>query len=417
MTKSTQSRYSTGVDVSFPDFPTFNTPIRQFKLIQEAGNHDVIELHFGTFNSFYLKRLKTGVAVRVSWKNSKGTGDFYGYVYHVVNTTQATLVRNVIVTCVGASFVLKEGGSKNWLNKTASEIVTDIAKTFKLKPVVTQHPVRFSHQSLVGHTYWEKIQELAQRIGYVAQVIGVELHFHPMDIMIDKNALSIPVLSHHDSIIGFDGAYEAHTLDMFKPKIGDHVEVGGHNRKNKTVTGINHVTGKVFSATSSPNQVGVNLRYTTKDALFSEIIPTHITDTATAAKATADAHAQLARWSIPAIGAGQGDPRIVPYATVEINGTGDTTDGFWIIKKVEHTAFFDGRYNVEFSCVTDGIGGNKPTAFRTSSATIFPTRNIAFELSQQNTNKLTSVKLTAQVPLVRETEAEFLKTPRRWVGM
>lgn len=384
--------------------------------MQEAGKHDVADLHFSTFHPFFLQALKTGVAVQVSWSNEKGEGNFYGYVNFITEVTQATVSRNVVVNCVGASFVLKEGGNKHWLNKTAPEIVTDIAKKFSLKPVVTQHSVRFSHQPLVGHTYWEKIQELAKRIGYVAQVIGLELHFHPMDTMIDKNALSIPILSHHDKVIDYGGAYNANTLDMFKPMIGDHVETGGHNRKNKTISGIHPVTGKAYSYTSSPNDVGVSLRTTTKAALFSETIPSHITDSPTSAKATADAHAQLARWSIPAKGTAQGDARIAPYATVEINGTGDSTDGFWVVKKAEHTWLFDSRYSVDFECVTDGTGGNQPTAFRNASASISPARNIAFELAQQTTSKPTSVKLTKQVPLVKQTDAGFLVTPRRWKG-
>ena len=417
MSNATQLRNNTTLSITIPEFPTFTFLPRSFKLTQEAGNHDVAEISFPTFNDFYLKGLKTGVAIQVQWKNERGTGNFHGYIYHVTPTTQSTISRNIIVTCVGSSFVLKEGGSKVWLNKTSSEIVSDIAKTFRLKPVVTQHPIRFSHNALVGHTYWEKIQELAQRVGYVAQVIGVELHFHPIDTMIDKNATSIPVLSHQDSIIDASGVYEANTLDLFKPVVGDHVEVGGHTRKNKTVSGINPVTGKMFSSTASPNSVGVNLRSTTKAALFSENIPTHITDTADSAKATAEAHAQLARWSIPAKGVGQGDPRVSPYKTVEISGTGDTTDGFWVVRKVEHTWLFDGRYSMEFACFSDGTGGNKPTAFRYSSATVTPTRNVAFEMSQQTTSKPTSVKLSSPGLYVNQADAGFLSSPTRWVGV
>jgi phage protein D len=312
--------------------------------------------------------------------------------------------------------VLKDGGSKIWLNKTASEIVTDIANKFKLKPVVTQSPVRFGQQSMVGHTYWEKIQELAHRIGYVAQVVGTELHFHPMDTMIDKFIMSIPVLTYQDGDINAGSVYEAQTLDKFKPLIGDHVEHGKNNRKNKTVTGVDPVTGKMYTSTSSPSTVGKNLRAVTKDPLFSEVVPTRMSDSPAVAKAMADAQAQLARWSLPADGAGQGDPRIAPYRTVEINGTGDTSDGFWVITKAEHFMTFDGRYTVTFSCVSDGIGGNKPSAFRPTKATVVPTRNIEHELATAPQSRPTIVKLTGQTPLLKQTGAGFKVTPRRWVG-
>ena len=416
MNNATQSRYGTSLTVSFPDFPSFTESPRSFTLTQESGKHDVAKLNFGSFNTYFYKALKTGVAVHVRWKNEKGVGEFFGYTNDATPTTQGTTRRDLVVTCVGSSFPLKEGGNKHWANKTASDIVTDIAKKFNLKPVVTSHPTRFSHQSLTGHSYWEKVQELAQRVGYVAQVIGTELHFHPMDVMLNKFTTSIPVLSFQDKLIPAGGIWEAQTLDMFKPTLGDHVERGNHTRKSKTVSGIHPVTGKLFSSTSSPGKVGTNLRKNTVDPIFSQIIPTHITDTPEAAKATAEAYAQLARWSIPAKAAAQGDARIAPYRTVEINNTNESTDGYWVVTKAEHTWLFSGVYTVEFSCVTDGLGGNKPTAFRTSKATVTPTRNIEYELAQKVTTKPTPVKLNGTKPLYKQTEASYKVTPRRWVG-
>ena len=416
MNNASQNRFGTDFKVEFPDFPNFTLLPRNIRLIQETGKHDILEIAYPSFSSFYYKAIKTGVPVRVTWLNEKGKGEFIGYTYDASMTTQATVSRNVLIRCLGSSFVLKDGGSKIWLNKTASEIVTDIANKFKLKPVVTQSPVRFGQQSMVGHTYWEKIQELAHRIGYVAQVVGTELHFHPMDTMIDKFVTSIPVLTYQDGDINAGSVYEAQTLDKFKPLIGDHVEHGKNNRKNKTVTGVDPVTGKMYTSTSSPNTVGKNLRAVTKDPLFSEVVPTRMSDSPSVAKAMAEAQAQLARWSLPADGAGQGDPRIAPYRTVEINGTGDTSDGFWVITKAEHFMTFDGRYTVTFSCVSDGTGGNKPSAFRPTKATVVPTRNIEHELATAPQNRPTVVKLTGQTPLLNQTNAGFKVTPRRWVG-
>jgi hypothetical protein len=416
MNKAFQNRHGTRMFVDFPDFPTFAIPPRNFTLIQETGKHDIAEITFSSFNNFYYKALKTGVPVQITWVNEKGRGTFTGYVHSSSMKTQASIIRLVTIKCVGSSFVLKEGGTKIWRNKTASEIVTDLAKQAKLKPVITSSTIRFAQQSLIGHTYWEKIQELAHRIGYVAQVVGVELHFHPMDKMIDSFISSIPVLSYQDGDIDAPAVYEAQTLDMFKPLVGDLVEIGGHSRKDKTVFGIDPLTAKTYSSTSSPNTVGKNLRNNVKASLFKEYVPTRITDNATTGKAMSEAQAQLARWSIPADGSAQGDARIAPYRTVEINGTGDTSDGFWIITRAEHFITFDGRYNVEFKCVSDGTGGNKPSAFRPSKASVIPTRNIDYELATGAQSTPTSAKISSTIPLYNETQAGFNITPRRWVG-
>lgn len=414
MSDTYQIRTGTTFSVSFPDFPTFNVAAQSFKLHQEAGKQDVVEIMYASFNPFYYKALKTGVPVQITWVSPNGKGDFYGYVYDTSMTTQATVKRYVTLRCVGASFALKEGGSKIWKNKSASDIVTDICKTFKLKPVVTPHTVRFPQQSLVGHTYWEKVQELAQRIGYVAQLVGTELHFHPIDNMIDINSSSIPVLSYSDGDINAGGVYEAQTLDKFKPTIGDHNESIGHSKREKTVSGIDPVTAKPFTHTASPTKVGQAVRTTTSDPLFKEVIPTRVTDSPAVAKAMAEGFAQLSRFNIKAEAASQGDPRISPYRMVEINGTGDTSDGFWIVTKVTHFVTYDGRYTAEFTCVTDGVGTNRPTVFRPTKAGIVGVRNVSLETTTGIVTKPGSTKLSEPVAMINQTQTGFNVTPRRW---
>jgi hypothetical protein len=291
---------------------------------------------------------------------------------------------------------------------------SDIAKKFKLKAVVTKSPVIFSQQSLIGHTYWEKVQELARRIGYVAQVFGTELHFHPMDIMINKSMSVIPIMSFASAVAHPYNTMLSQTLDSFKPKVGDYFDGDSYNRKEKTVSGIDPITGKSYSYSGSPSTVGKNVRVTTKDPLFTETLPGAMTGNAEMARVVADANAQLSRFSIQAEGVGQGDPRITPFATIEVSGTGSTTDGFWIVKKATHYVFWDGRYDIEFSCVADGTGTNQPSAFRPTQAGTAPVRDL---YTTTATNTPTSTKLTGAVAMISQTDAGFKVTPRRWEGM
>jgi phage protein D len=417
MNNVAQNRVGTTFSVTFPDFPTFNNAPQWVRLHQEAGKQDIVEIAYASFSSFYYKSLKTGVPFKLTWVTEHGKGEFFGYVYDVSMTTQASVRRNVIIRGMGSSFPLKEGGSKIWANKSAPDIVSDICKTFKLKPVVTSHPVKFAQQSMVGHTYWEKVQELAQRIGYVAQVIGTELHFHPVDKMIDRFSTSIPALSFSDGDLNAGAVYEAQTLDKFKPTIGDHLETAaGHTKRDKIVSGIDPVTGKTFSHTASPSKVGKAIRKTGSVPLFKEVIPTRIADSASVAKSMAEGFALLSRFNIGAEAAGQGDPRIAPYRTVEINGTGETSDGFWVVMKATHFITYDGRYTVEFNCVTDGTGDNKSGAFRPTKAGVVGTRNISFESTTSTVSKPSSTKLSSKAAMIKQTQTGFKVTPRRWTG-
>ena len=150
--RTTQLRNNTSFTVEFPNIPSFNLTPRGFKMYQEKGKHDYVEITFPAFSDTYYGVLKTGVPVKILWSNEKGSGEWVGYVYSVKITSQSTLVRPVVVTALGAGFKLKESGNKVWTNKTASEIVTEIAKKFKLTPKVTPSKIRsVSYTHLRAH--------------------------------------------------------------------------------------------------------------------------------------------------------------------------------------------------------------------------------------------------------------------------
>lgn len=411
-----QNRQGSTYKITFPDFPSFNVTPQNITINQEMGMQDVVELTFPRFSSFYMKALKTGAPVSIKWSNDKASTEWFGYVYDVKKNTVQSLNKPVIVRCIGSSLSLKEGGSKIWVSKTASDIVTEISKKFKLKPVVTAHKTIFSQQSLAGHTYWEKIQELAKRIGYVAHVHGTELHFHPLDKMIDKFMTIIPVMSYIDDALAPYANVKDQTLDVFRANIGDYSDMQEYSKKEKNIFGVDPITGKLYTAKSSSNTSGKNLRKDVKEPLFTQTVSTAVSGSKEMAQVIADAQAQFSKFVHSATGAGQGDPRIAPYRTIEVRGTGDDTDGYWVIKKVKHFITFDGRYEVDFSCMTDGRGLNKESVTRPSSAGSVPMRNLSEELATGSPSTPTSSKLSGPTTLVNQTNSGFKVTPRRWVG-
>ena len=411
-----QHRFNNSFKVTYPDFPTVSVPARSVTIIQEMGKHDIVQVRYSRFNTAFYKAIKTGVPVRIIWKNDKVSEEFLGYTTDVSFPTKHQLIREVTITCVGASYPLKQRASKIWKNKTASEIAVEVAKKFKLKPFVTSSSIRFSQQSLSGHSYWEKLNELATKIGYGVQVVGTELHFHPIDKMIDQFMTTIPVMSFKDPFKNPHASYISPTLEYFEPTIGDHIESASFARSTNTVGGVDPITGKTYSVKTSSNKVGKKLRKNTTEPLFSTIETNTVVGSNAMAKSLSEARAQLGRLTIPAKAVGQGDPRISPWRTVEVKGTGDTTDGFWIVQKAEHTVYFDGRYTVDFTCLSDGVGTNKPSSTRPSTSGPVPIRNVKNEMATSNKRKPTSSKLGAAVTLVKQTSAGYNITPRRWSG-
>lgn len=412
-----QNRFGSKFNVTMPDFPSMIVQPKYIRLYQSMGSHDIVELYYQRFSPFLTQALKTGVPVQIDWQNDKVKSTFIGYTSDAVHFSEQTIKRGVKVTCIAASYVMKEKSSKIWINKTASEIVTDIAKMSKLKPVVTPSPVRFSQQSLAGITRWEKVKELADRIGYGFHVTNSELHFHPVDTMIDKFMTVTPIMSFIDPFQNVVSEYTAQTLDSFAPKTGDFVQSKGHDRTDKTVSGVDPVTAKLLTATSSPSKTGKQVRITTKEPLFSSQETTVVVGSQAMAEAMSMAKAQLSRLSIPAEGVGQGDPRIAPWRTIEVRGIDDVSDGYWVVESANHFIHIDGRYQVEFTCLTDGTGANKPSATRPSNAGNSPTRNVTQELSGQAVSAPTITKLSAPATMISQSKNGFKVTPRRWVGV
>jgi phage protein D len=413
----TQSRLSSYYSISYPDFPSIEIQPNEVVLHQEMGKHDILELRYTLLTPFILKALKTGTPIQLTWKNDKVSGNFFGYTTIVSLPIKYQDYQETKIQCVGTSYPLKESSFKVWTNKTASQIAIELAKKAKLKPMVTPHKTIFTQQSLSGKSYWEKLNELAETIGYGMQVSGTELHFHPIDKMINQFMTTIPVLYSDNSFVSPFNNFNAPTLDAFEAHIGDYLETSGElKRSTNVVTGVDPVTGKVYSSTTSPNKVGKSIRTTTKDPLFIKNRTNTVVNSSAMAKTLSEAVSHLGRLSIPGKGKAQGDPRIAPWRTVEVQGTQGGGDGFWVIKKAIHSLYISGEYEVEFECRTDGVGGNKPSAFRPSSAGTVPYRNIQNDMIGNSKNKPSVTTLNSSKTLVSQGSSGYKTTPRKWRG-
>lgn len=405
---SSQFRRSTTCRATYPDLPGLTEQPRTVTIHQEMGSHDVAVLQYRTISAAYFARLKTGVPIRISWATPKSKGEFVGYVSHTSGRYAPALQEPMYVTCVGASYPLKERANNTWHGKTATAVARDIAKKHKLKIVTVDHKTKFPQLSQAGHSYWEFLNELASRIGYALRVEGVTLYFLPIDKMIDQHMTSIPVLTFFADQLPTFAHLEDRTLDTFEPLVGDYVEQGP-SRTAKVVSGVDPFTAKSFSSTAKPS-AKKNLRSQASDTLFSEFRNDQVAGSRAMAADLAKAKAEHARMAIPARAFGQGDARISPFHTVEIEGTSEATDGYWIVKSAVHTILYDGRYQVEMELGTDGTRGNKGGANRPKTASgksgVVNTKAIA--------GRPASPALKRSVPIVNERKTGFKTTPSRW---
>jgi hypothetical protein len=98
--------------------------------------------------------------------------------------------------------------------------------------------------------------------------------------------------------------------------------------------------------------------------LFSEIRSEQVVHDQKSGEEAAGAAASLARMNTPAKATGQGDAKVRPYYPVCITGTGDNTDGFWIVKEATHVVTGTGEYQIRMTLGVDGKGANRVTEVR-----------------------------------------------------
>jgi len=410
---------STTWTLSFPTLRHKTVPVK-VELIQNRNAHDVLSFEFPNQSETWFSTVKTGIPIKFEWKQGARTSSWIGYVYSISGETSAQKKQPMKVTCVGASFVLKKKANRVFINKTIPEIAQIIAAEngLSLETEKVAHLTRYSQLAISGKSYWEWLQELGERIGFGLVATGATLTFKPMDRMLDSRNSDTPILQMWDADIPVVNGKFERTLQYFKVTNGEYIEQGSQSRSVKVSSGVDPFTGKEFKHKSSPKKTKNSLRKSTADALFEEPMSFRVSLSATEAKAHSAGYAALVRYNIPAKAVALGDPRLRPYTLVSVDGTGQQSDGYWLVDSVKHVFNKTGAYMAELKLLSDGTGKNKASSTRQATVGITGTVNLKEALKKKKTSLSASskVKLSAKHALIKESGQGFNRTPARWTA-
>jgi phage protein D len=324
------------------------------------------------------------------------------------------------VTCVGATYPLKERVTRVFKNVTIPQAVEQIVSEYGFAFAGEEHPQVFPQLIIAGSSYWEWIQEQAAKIGYGAYADGMDFYFKKFDKLIDQSFSNAPVLSIFSADIPSGAHVLDRTLQSFNVLHSEHVESGKDLRAIKTVGGVDPLTGKMFLSTKSPTESGTGLREITNDSLFTQHMTDRVASSVEASEVMVDGAAELARFNMPATAKAQGDPRLRPYGTVYIQGTGEATDGYWVVMEVRHMLHKIGDYEVDLKLATDGTGSTSQTSFRKRSPDGVGTVDLNYALNQNgkvaNNFSYSSVKLKAPSQIVLQGNQGAKRTPTTWTA-
>lgn len=409
-------RRGTTIAVEFPTLPSLTKMPRRVDLYQKQNHHDVLIMEYATASTAWISMVKTGVPVVFKWSQNGVTNEWLGYVSHLSFQNKSGREKIMELRCVSASYPLKQRVNKVFKNKTIPQAVEELVKAQGMAFVGDPHGRVFDQLVVSGHSIWEWIQEQAKRIGYAVVMEGTTFYFRNIDKLIDTKSSSVPVLSYFNSDAPMNTQAIDRTLDSLRVLQGEHIEGQAHLRTNKIASGVDPITGKLFSTKKTPKKAGTSLRKNVGDVLFDEFSTDQVVNSYTAAKAAAEGAATMARMTLPAKIVGQGDPRIRPFSPIYIEGTGDSTDGYWIVKEVHHMFHKIGDYQIEATIATDGLGDNKATSFRRTPTSIVGTVDLNSAILNKKHAKAArqGTKLQVKSPIIVQGNQGYNRTPTRW---
>lgn len=362
--ESGKLRRGTKFKVSFPTMPSLTYRPAYVELVEKQYHHDVLTIHYLRTSGTWFEDIPTGLPVKFTWNQEGRTREWVGYVSYISKTVQGKAEKPMSVVCVGASYPLKERATRNFSNVTIPDVAAVIAREYGLHLIADTHPTIFPQLTLAGHSYWEWLAEQAKRIGFTLRVDGINLYFQRLDKAIDRKATDSPYLFFEGTYMPPMAQYNDRTLQEFTVLKGEHIESGTSIRAEKKFAGVNPVYASTNDDSRRPDSVGRGLRTEASDVLFREYRSDQVVQSQSMASQLAEGAAHLARLNLPAKIKCMGDPRIVPFAPVRINGTGVKTDGLWVVQQATHNIRSNGEYEIEALIVTDGTGPSKVSSLR-----------------------------------------------------
>jgi len=416
----THNKYRKGTKfkVSWPSLPSFSAQPLRIDLIQKQYNHDVAILEYSMVSPLYFDTVKTGVLVEFTWTQEGLSRTWVGYVSsidRIVNSSRDVAMK---IHCVGASYPLKQRATRVFYNSSVPEAVQVIAKEFGLNYSGVNDARRFPQLAMTGHSYWEWMHEQAKKIGYGLVIDGTNLTFKPIDNIIDEHFSTTPVMSFDSTPTVLNTMYLDRTLDYFKAFNGEHIENVPEMRMNKVVGGVDPITNIASVHVSKPNQLGNSVRDNVSDVLFNDFKTGIVANGGIAVTQAADGIANTSRFALPAHAKGQGDPRLMPFGTVLIQGTGELTDGYWLIKEVTHTLHRVGDYMAELRLASDGLGDTSESVFRSRDNTTKGSVNLNEALKNKGKHSKLFSRSDAKAVfghhMVKADNQGYNRTPAVW---
>ena len=235
--------------VVFPKAPDMELILISASLRLHIEEHDILVLNFKGHPFNKKEAIISGDPVKFKFRSKKVSSEWVGYVYKI-QQDNGWQGGNTDIICVGASYLLKETNQKIYLNNTADQVISQIAKKHGFAAVTQRHPRQRDSIVQAGQSDWQVCKRLARQTGFALYSQNTTLFFVSKDKIYSSKKNGAPYFNYvnheNDGVVTREQRLTG-SIISFVPHISDNTPEAGV-RVDRVVTGVQANTGKTIKA-------------------------------------------------------------------------------------------------------------------------------------------------------------------------
>jgi hypothetical protein len=246
-----QSQFSE-FNVTFPKTPDldYDMGLVNAELIQTMEEHDRLVLHFKGRPSDLGNILAQGDPVLFEFSNDITTYEWNGYVANIdqINTP---LINNTDITCVSASYYLKQTDQKIYKNVTADQVVKKVAAKHGMVATTQRHPRVRESIVQAGQSDWQLLRRLAKQTGFALRAENTTIIFMDKTKIYETKKPHAPYffyVNSDDLGANTKGDRATGTILYFTPYLAENSPELGV-QVDRVITGLNEKSGEILKTT------------------------------------------------------------------------------------------------------------------------------------------------------------------------
>lgn len=325
--------------------------VRSLRYTHAEFQHEIVQCEIPRTRA-NVRRYSSGTPVQITWGLSiamKHT--FVGYVSNVDPQFSSQDMtngneRSLTLVCIGASYMLKDGGFLTMKSVSASTVARRLGESTRFDTTNVQaHPYLAPLWAQAGRSAFSFLNDLAHESGYTHYVRGLSLYFH--DRLRALSTLGAAPLftprSQGGWLLDFDGS------------LGTTTGSGG-DLLRRTAHGVNPRTGKEFAAVNNGGTRRPLLGRERMTPMFSggaTLVADDYGDAASRLSAIEGTNELALQAKIRT----RGSMRVYVGGAVQIQGLDSANDGLWFVSSVEHYLTAKQEFVTKATIGRDALGG------------------------------------------------------------